>query len=376
MAAVEPFPIEPPGTPDDVGWTDNISRIGTNLQNNLETIAKVPIDVVHGAQSAIHWIQGVFADPAADPPAPPEVTDAEAQAWLPSMDPFIEYTGPGAQPTWNDVNGWAQSTTHAQTPDLNTVTPTVGVQVQRAIDVSAGQVIKALSGFINQTANLDKLAATVLAQRIADTQTVIGALTNNQAGINTNTANVLHLIVTGSLPQLWAEVNKLHAQIAGTAAAILHDAQVWVNANVRTPLEENLGAEKTAREAQVKALEDGLPSIIGAEVAKLGLAAAADVASLAQRVAALETENTECTEPMCQTMGPNTNLGKLLKGLNLALDAAFIAELLAMKEGDIVALFQAIYAKVAGVVNDFETTFQPGGETIAQFVANTIGTVI
>lgn len=372
MAAIEPFPIEPPGAPDEGGWEGSITQIKTNLTNNLETIVQTPANVVHGVQGLLHTVGGWFADPG--PPATdlPPILGPSEQATLPTPDPPVVFTGPSVSPTWGEVWEWQDSTAKAQTPELTIPTPVVGPQVQHAIQVSAGQTIKALSGYINQTLNLATLASDVLAQHITDTQTVIGALNNNQALTNQQMHSVLDLVVNEALPKLWAEANALHAQIQGTATALRTDLQQWVNANVRNPLTENLGQEKAARIAQVDTLELGLPGIIAERVAGMGLAAASDVASLAQRVTALETENTECTEPMCDAMGPNTNLGKLLKALSLAADAAFIAELLAMKESDVVAFIQTAAGKLAGVIEAVETGFLSGGETIGDFVKNTI----
>lgn len=372
MALIEPVPIEPPGEPDSGNWIDNITKIGTNLQNNLETIVQTPADVVHGVQGLIHTASGWFADPG--PPASdlPPILGPSEQALLPTPDPPVIFTGPAPVARWDDVFTWAGKTTLDQLQDLTIPTPVVGPQVAHAIQVSAGQTIKALSGYINQTLNLATLAADVLAHHITDTQTVIGALTANQALTNAQLHSILDLVTNHALPQLWTEVNKLHAQIVGTANALGPDIMRWATANIHEPLTEQLGQEKVNRIAQVDAVEQSLPGIIAARVAGMGLAAASDVASLAGRVAALETENEDCTKPMCDSMGPKTDLGKLLKGLNLALDAAFIAELLAMNENDIAAFIQNAVTKVAGIVSDFETAFAPGAETIGGFITNTI----
>lgn len=372
MAAIEPLPIEPPGTPDAQGWSDNITRIGTNLQNNAETIAQVPLDIAKGVSVVWNTVGGWFSDPAAPPQPAPPVIEPPTLSWVPVTDPFVTYSGAGVNPTWGDVYQWQQQTTHAQTPDVPQPSPISGAQVQHAIDVASGQTIKAIGGMINNAVDLQTLAADVLAQRIVDTQNVIGALTDNQALTNAQLHQILDLVVNGSLPQLWAEVNRLHAQIIGTAEGVLKVAQVWATDNIYKPLEEQLGQEKVNRIAQVDSVETGLAGNVERIVGTMGLASAAEVTRIAAQVATLAQESADCTQPMCDTMGPKTNLGKLLKALSLASEAAFIAELLAMNESDLVAFLQTVFGKVATVIDAVETSFLSGGETIGGFVKNTI----
>lgn len=371
-----PFLLEPPGEPDAGGFDASITKIRSNLTNNAETIAQVPADVVKGAVSGYNTVIGWFSDPSGPPKQQPPPVPPEQIQWLPQPDPFLTYSGLSPEPTWKDVYDWQHQTWVQEAPELAMPQPIMGPQIQHAIEAASGQTIKALSGFINRSANLAILAADVLAQRIADTQTVIGALNDNQVIVNDQVHAILDPIVNEVLPQLQADVQQLHNQIIGTAEGVVKLNQVWARENIFTPLEEQLGQEKANRIAQVDQVEQGLAGRVVGIVEGLGLASATAVAGLATRVAALETENEECTKPMCDTLGPKTDLGKLLKGLNLALDAAFIAKILTMRESDIADLFRQAFGKVAGIVNDFEETFQPGGETVGGFIKNTIGNAV
>lgn len=92
-------------------------------------------------------------------------------------------------------------------------------------------------------------------------------------------------------------------------------AQARVNANreIRIPLEHQV----TQLQAQIEQLQRTIDAHIGT-VAKAAAAVAiaptvARVAQLASQLSKIQTETTECTEPMCEVVGPKSDWGKLLK---------------------------------------------------------------
>lgn len=297
-------------------------------------------------------------------------------AWVPIPDNPVTYTGPGTQPTWENVFTWYATTTHAQTPDLQTTAPTVGVQVQRAIDVANGQTIKALSGFINNAVNTEIWDSAVLAQRITDVENVLGADSHNKDAAIAQVKQELDLVVNGALPQLWSAITKLNAAIPVEGRGVLTLAEVWTTDNIFKPLEAQIKALKVEVTAQPQAILAKVPSIIDQVVPTLGLASAATVAGLATSVGTLLAEDASCVKPMCATMGPGSALGKLLKALSVVADAALLAELLSMTEPQLVALLTSVIGHFAGLVGDFESYFTSGTETLGGLITGAIGSAL
>jgi hypothetical protein len=98
----------------------------------------------------------------------------------------------------------------------------------------------------------------------------------------------------------------------------------------------------------------------------------AALAGLASAVAAITTWIDDCGEPMCQQLGPKTDLGKLLKGLNLAADTLLLAELSTMTEAQLVGLINTLAAKIGTLVTDVETMFFQAGDTIGETISHEI----
>jgi len=315
-------------------------------------------------------------DPPTAPLPLPESAPVTVPATIPPPDAPITYVGPGLLPTWNDVFAWANTQTQTSTPDLQTAQGVSGAQVAHAIQVAQGTTIKALSGFINQTANLDVLAADVLGQRITDVENVISALNLQQVSANSVFAHEISHLVNDLIPALRRQLAFDEAQIQSTADDVIKIMQVWTTENIFNPLETQLAALKASTTAQVNAATAKVPSIIATVVPTLGLASAASLAAVASQVSTLVAEDANCVQPMCSTMGPNTALGKLLKALNLAADAALLAELLSLTEPQLIALIQAIVGHFASLADDFAGFFTDTGETLGSVVTSAIGSVL
>ena len=68
---------------------------------------------------------------------------------------------------------------------------------------------------------------------------------------------------------------------------------------------------------------------------------------------------------MCETMGPKTDLGKLLKALNLAATAALLLELSNMTEAELANTIDGLAKMAGGIIGDLDSMFFQGGETLA-----------
>ncbi len=73
---------------------------------------------------------------------------------------------------------------------------------------------------------------------------------------------------------------------------------------------------------------------------------------------------------MCETIGPKTDLGKLLKGLKVAGEIAALTAILSMNETDLANLIHDVTSHLASVVGDVEQFLGPGGETVAGLIKN------
>jgi len=89
------------------------------------------------------------------------------------------------------------------------------------------------------------------------------------------------------------------------------------------------------------------------------------VQNLEDRVTKLETEASECTEPMCEAMGPKTDVGKLLKNLNSLLNAGTLALLLTLRVDDVRRIANGLVGLGAGDLEAFVNSFMQGDSAIS-----------
>lgn len=124
---------------------------------------------------------------------------------------------------------------------------------------------------------------------------------------------------------------------------VVRDLHTFVTKEVFVPIVTEIGKVDAHRAAVTTQQIQASRITTLAEVAAM-IAPVAAVATQANKIATgLQTVNAECVQPMCDTMGPNTNLGQLfnkLKGIKwLAILAAL--ELLDIK--DLEALAERVY---------------------------------
>lgn len=165
-----------------------------------------------------------------------------------------------------------------------------------------------------------------------------------------------------------AVASLLHAEIVQTEQRVdvrilqaVAATQQWAIDNVLIPLGRYIVAEQQrAQTAEAHITQVDTPTQISAAIAPL-VASAAAIPALKTAVAALQAESANCTKPMCDTMGPKTDLGKLLKALSVGADLALFAELADLRESDLQSLFGDLATWAGKVVDAFDTTFIEGG---------------
>lgn len=295
---------------------------------------------------------------------------------IPRPDTPYTYTGEGVQPTWGDVYSAAEAqyTKDALLPQQDPNDATVK-WVMRADRVAIGSALKAMSGFINRVSQEavagDNAVLSTVSQITFNLIGTIGAIVVRLETLE----RFADFVDKFTIPNLQAQITQNLAKAFTFALAAQQNAEAYARNDVFLPLYAEVLKVQPAIDASAHQVTQTAHADTQLQVATLAAAVGTVVTGLRTQIAALQAENDNCTKPMCETMGPNTSLGKFLKGLNLAADAALIAELLALNENDLANLIRQVVAKLAGVVNDFEQFETSGSETVAGLIKAAGGTL-
>lgn len=274
---------------------------------------------------------------------------------------------PGFQDTWDGLWKWASQKLFADVDWMQSklTLATAQVMIQAALkhqQQAFASVVSNLKLYFQQT--VISLASTQLGLSQAILGLVIDTL-NRVDALGAEewwTRNV-------DLPALWGSLQGLQAQIdtipridPQTLLQQVYDTQV-------APLWENLGQETATRDAQTSWIANNLvPTEIAGVLAQI--APVATVAAAAQASArAIQTWQDECGQPMCDTMGPKTDLGKLLKMIQAGALLAMLAELAGADFEDVENVITTVARTVGGVIGQAEELFVEGGETLGGTLA-------
>lgn len=292
--------------------------------------------------------------------------------WMPPPDPPVNLGPLNEKIHWSSVFDWVKSGYNyvffGGTP-IDTVTTQ---QVQTAVDAAVGQVVKAISGFINQTAAMAIQGVSMLENAIAmQAQITTTNFDFEQEEIHT-LQNVQAVFANWVVPGLEAQIKVATADGFAFALAAQANAEAYARKAVFVPLYTELLKVGPVIDAKIAAnnviQQQHTLSVVDALKATL----LPVVASLGTKVASLVAESENCVQDMCQTMGPKTDLGKLLKALSLTLDAAALADLLSLTEPELVQRLTDTIAEFGRFVGDIETNFLTGGKTIGATIAGLV----
>jgi hypothetical protein len=271
--------------------------------------------------------------------------------------------GPGHGPSWSDVWDWTKNSASdvlgwfQSPPSLSEAT------VQRIVETFVGQSQKAITSFIDDAVNfaayglnaVNLYAITGIYTLFADIQQMaldFGALRLQVATIDWQ-----------EIPALFNEIGRIGNSIEPAILHGLANVETWAIDNIFTPLYENIGQA----EAQARDYTNQWASAVAADAHAYTLASVLPIWSVLQQIQAKqlaqEALNNDCTTPMCDVMGPKTDLGKWLKALNIAATAALLAELAALDGNGIETLLRGLIAVSGGVIDDIDAVFT-GGESI------------
>lgn len=275
------------------------------------------------------------------------------------------------QAAWDDVDAQGQQFLESffdrQQAPADTVTRE---EMQNAVKAAVGSAIKAMSGFVNTAYDVGLLG---LEQAIQETVNRIQSetiLANDVLDRLTKLEAVQDFVARYVVPSIQAQIDQINARrLTDFQFNSLADRQ-WATDNIYTPLKENIGQVAGQIPVWSEGAYERANAYTDQQVGHLGANVLTQLVPLAGAVKALETEAEECVKPMCETLGPKTDLGKLLKGLKVAGEIAALTAILSMSEDDLVGLIREVANKLATVVGDVEQFLQPGGETVAGLIAH------
>lgn len=298
-------------------------------------------------------------------------------ALLPGLMPVrgepVQIPIKGTEPDWSDVFDytWLRIEGIALPPSPDSQ-PVTRAEMAKAIAGAVGESQKAMSGFVNTAyeAALETWTwtAQVLSELLTDLPHLYGNLVDDIAQVRAT----LEAITKLAIPNLQAQLTQ---QWENTVRAFQYNSAVdraWATDNIYKPLHENIGQVAEQIPVWANGAYQRANDYTDAKVGALGLATLSSLVPIAQAVSALQQEAEECTKPMCDTMGPKTDLGKLLKGLNIAALVALFASLGATTADDINGIVGQFGAEVLHAITTFDDLFVEGGATLAHTIASAI----
>ena len=292
---------------------------------------------------------------------------------VPVAGPVLHFIGEGEHAVWNDVWGWIKGASKSFADEIVTVEQQIGTAVVNVVEGYVGNELKAFSGFINRAFDYANTGLDAINFWTADAlSTVFGDVQGITQGL-VDLENIVNAIETHVIPGIFAD---LLGQIEGVYADLVGGidlVKTWAIDNIRTPLD----AEIRGVEAAIPVWAEGALTDAKAYADQLvhseAVQRAAAIAGIAASVAAITTWIDDCGEPMCQVQGPKTDLGKLFKALQLAADAALLAELASMNETELIALIQSIAARTGAAIDFVNAEFVLHGKSIGSTIADAIG---
>lgn len=291
----------------------------------------------------------------------------------PPQDPDAHYPGQGAVQLWNDVWHYGKSIVNYFGRSRGGASYVLSTTLDEAIDGAIGATIKSLSGYINRAAQIGLDAQQWSSMELDAMSSNIGAIYQYFDDHVKFLERAVVQIEQNELPAVRESVAQLrHDMLAGFAFNSAAD-RGWAVDNILHPLEETIFNVAADVPVQAEHAYERAKLYTDDAVNALGLRTLAAFAPVHLAISALQKESEDCTQPMCEAMGPKTDLGKLLKGLKVAEWAALLATIAAARETDIDGALTFLSHQAGHYISTFEDTFVTGGGTIGQTVADLVG---
>ena len=295
---------------------------------------------------------------------------------IPVAGPVIHFIGAGEHAVWHDVWNWVKGEASSAASSLQNIEQTVANAVTKTIEGYVGSLLQATSSFVNDLADYTYLGIDSLANVAVDTwdhfQTAIDYADAVIYGLLTD----VNAIDTIEIPALLGDIGRVAIDTEEAIAGTVDELKVWAIDNIYGPLDALIQQVEVTIPVWAEGALSDAKAYADDLVHSEALQRAAAIAGIAAAVSALVAESETCTQPMCDTMGPNTDLGKLLKGLQAVLAAGALSELTNARESDIADAIRRIGAKGLDVFYTLDRDFIQGGDTLAQTVADELKNLI
>lgn len=289
----------------------------------------------------------------------PDINDASFRAWELQMEQgaprdFVQAVAPAFEslPVWFETPATTAAIALRETRDYvaTFVNPRDGnynhTVLQYAKDpawqlhLAGGYVARMVRAQDGRTSVMHQVMRRSIDILRAATQNGIRALQTQIHNTNVAIVNEAHARTT----QIANTVKVLRVNIANGDKATLQAANAWSLTHVAKPIEDAQAQDrKTFLQGLAKEHADA-QAYTDLKIAAALAPVTAALAVMQRQMNALQTENDTCVQPMCETMGPNTDLGKLLKAFNVA---KWLAILAALETIDVKTL-EAFAAEIAG----------------------------
>ncbi len=295
----------------------------------------------------------------------------EYPAGVPVPDPPIMVVAHDVRLTWDHVWQVVKSLSKPWVDQTDPVSTAITLLIP-VIEAFSANVVKTVGGTVNAVSAYAHDAFTGLAWELGQVSTWAVNLFKAIEVDLVNAIQEINHIHNDWIPQLEAGI--AHAEAAGIAEAHVVGADVerWAIDNIFTPLHDYIGrveADTTQYTRDVVgAATRNLTGLINSDLASM----AARLVPIAASAAASAKWVDDCGTPMCDTMGPATQLGKLLKALALTADLALLAEFLSLDKAGVEARIHDTVAMMGTIITDFDQ-FVTGGETVGGFIAKASG---
>lgn len=226
---------------------------------------------------------------------------------------------------WIGVGGRLNDVWHSLTSSLFGSPGVSPVQLRLAVNLSqhiTARMIRQLSaqwmGRLGGLSNLTVKGLQSLAAGIRSLSARISQVEREAKAWANQAQHAAEAYALNGLGKLWQRVLQDQAQQD-------HDLQKWAIDSIYRPLHDGLGQVSqdvtNLRRYVDRQVVPDLEHLFDSKLAK----EAALIAAVGAAVAKLTKEAEDCTEPMCETVGPKTDWGKLFKRFSPALLLALLA---------------------------------------------------
>lgn len=285
---------------------------------------------------------------------------------LPSPAPVIQYLSRAEHAVWDDVWGWVKGSAEKVYQIGGQVVSKAVAEAVPVVEAFVGQELKAISGFINDVYDF---ASAGINDAIAFATSIEGAIYADLANAWITIATIggqVDQILTGDLASILEEIARISGSIEPRILDGLANVETWAIDNLYHPLLTDIVTTAGEIYDTIDRTAEWVTAEIESQLKVERLARIAAITGIFAEVITLAKWVEECGAPMCESIGPKTDLGKLFKALSVAEGALLLTQLANLDEAGINSLLRGLSSLAEGVVGDFETFFVGGGDTIGE----------